>query len=49
MIHSGTLSYLNGVHRRYGGIFKYRMVVLKRWSDGKLTVKFEKVQDENPD
>ena len=44
MIHSGTLSYLNKVHRSYG-VWKYTMVTLKRWSDGKMTVMF-KVKEE---
>lgn len=45
MIHSGTLSYLNRLHRQYG-IWKYSMYVIKRWSDGKLTVEFRKKEDE---
>jgi len=40
MIHTGTISYLNSVHRKYS-IWKYTMVTLKRWSDGKMTVMFE--------
>jgi len=39
MIHSGTLSYLNKVHRSYG-VWEYRMHTLKCWSDGKYTVQF---------
>jgi len=39
MIHSGNLSYLNKVHRSYG-VWKYRMHILKCWSDGKMTVQF---------
>jgi hypothetical protein len=45
MIHTGTISYLNSVHRKYG-IWKYTMVTLKRWSDGKMTVMFERIEDE---
>ena len=44
MIHSGTLSYLNKVHRSYG-VWKYNMVTLKRWSDGKMTVEFREKED----
>ena len=45
MIHSGTISYLNSVHRKYG-VWKYNMLTLKRWSDGKMTVMFERIEDE---
>ena len=39
MIHSGNLSYLNSVHRKYG-VWKYNMFMLKQWSNGKMTVEF---------
>ena len=45
MIHSGTLSYLNSVHRKYG-VWKYYMHTLKQWSDGKYTVEFREKKDE---
>lgn len=45
MIHTGTISYLNSVHRKYG-VWKYNMLTLKRWSDGKMTVEFRKKEDE---
>ena len=45
MIHTGTISYLNSVHRKYG-VWKYSMLTLKRWSDGKMTVMFERIEDE---
>jgi len=45
MIHSGNISYLNSVHRSYG-VWKYSMVVLKRWSDGKMTVMFKEKESE---
>lgn len=39
MIHSGTITYLNKVHReKYG--YKYFMKTLRQWSDGKYTVMF---------
>lgn len=41
MVRSGSLSYLNQVHKEYG-IWTYRMKILKRWADGKYTVLFEK-------
>lgn len=47
MIHSGNLSYLNSVHRKYG-VWKYYMHTLKQWSDGKYTVEFrEKAESLN--
>lgn len=46
MIHSGSLSYLNGVHKRLGGIWKYSMIVVRKWSDGKYTVRFERKENE---
>lgn len=45
MIHTGNLSYLNSVHRKYG-VWKYTMTTLKRWSDGKMTVMFKEKEDE---
>ena len=45
MIHSGSLSYLNGVHKRLG-IWKYSMKVIRKWSDGKYTVMFERKENE---
>jgi hypothetical protein len=45
MIHRGTISYLNSVHRKYG-VWKYDMYTLKRWSDGKMTVIFKEKEDE---
>ena len=45
MIHSGNLSYLNSVHRKYG-VWKYNMFVLKQWSNGKMTVIFKEKEDE---
>lgn len=44
-IHSGNLSYLNRVHKQYG-THAYNMYLLKKWSDGKLTVEFRKKEDE---
>ncbi len=44
-IHSGNLSYLNRVHKQYG-THTYNMYLLKKWSDGKLTVEFRKKEDE---
>ena len=44
-IHSGTLSYLNKVHRSYG-VWQYYMHTLKQWSDGKYTVEFRAKEDE---
>ena len=46
MIHTGNLSYLNKVHRSYG-VWKYTMVTLKHWSDGKMTVEFREKENEN--
>lgn len=40
-IHSGDMNYLNRLHRQYGRN-QYKMVVLKQWSDGKVTVEFVK-------
>ena len=45
MIHTGSISYLNSIHRKYG-VWKYDMFTLKRWSDGKMTVMFRKKEDE---
>jgi hypothetical protein len=45
MIHTGTISYLNSVHRKYG-VWKYDMYTLKRWPNGKMTVEFRKKEDE---
>ena len=45
MIHSGNLSYLNSVHRKYG-VWKYNMFMLKQWSDGKMTVEFREKESE---
>lgn len=39
-IHSGNLSYLNNVHRKYGRT-NYYMVMLKVWPNGKFTVGFK--------
>jgi len=44
MIHSGTISYLNKVHRKYG-IWEYDMFMLNQWPDGKMTVEFRKKED----
>jgi hypothetical protein len=44
-IHSGNLSYLNRVHKEYG-VWKYNMFMLKKWSDGKMTVEFREKEDE---
>ena len=44
-IHSGTLSYLNKVHRSYG-VWQYYMHTLKQWSDGKYTVEFREKESE---
>jgi hypothetical protein len=46
LIHTGNLSYLNKVHRGYGGIHRYWMKLLKQWSDGKMTVEFMEKEDE---
>lgn len=40
MIHSGTLSYLNKVHREKYGVHKYWMHTIRQWADGKYTVQF---------
>lgn len=48
MIHSGNLSYLNAVHRKYG-VYKYWMKLLKNWSDGKMTVEFIRNENETKD
>ena len=45
MIHTGNISYLNSVHRKYG-VWKYDMYTLKRWPNGKMTVEFRKKEDE---
>jgi hypothetical protein len=45
MIHSGNISYLNSVHRKYG-VWKYNMFMLKQWSDGKMTVEFREKESE---
>jgi hypothetical protein len=45
MIHTGNLSYLNKVHRSYG-VWKFNMFLLKKWSDGKMTVEFREKEDE---
>lgn len=44
-IHSGTLSYLNRVHRKYG-VWKYNMFMVKCWPDGKMTVIFKEKENE---
>jgi len=44
-IHSGNMSYLNRVHKEYG-VWKYNMFMLKKWSDGKMTVEFREKEDE---
>lgn len=42
MTHTGNLSYLNSLHRKYG-IWEYNMYILKKWCDGKMTVEFIKI------
>jgi hypothetical protein len=46
MIHSGTLSYLNKVHREKYGVHQYWMKTLRRWSGNKYTVMFVKQDQE---
>lgn len=41
MIHTGTISYLNKIHKQYG-VHKYWIKTLKVWCDGKHTVEFVK-------
>lgn len=42
MVHIGTERYLNRLWKlRYGS--GYFMHILRRWSDGKMSVRFEKV------
>lgn len=45
MIRSGSLSYLVRVHKELG-FWQYSMKILRKWSDGKYTVMFERKQDE---
>jgi hypothetical protein len=44
-IHSGSMSYLNKLHKQYG-VFKFNMKILKKWSDDKYTVSFEEKENE---
>lgn len=45
-IHSGKLDYLVRLHKELG-IWRYKMTVLRHWSDGRYTVLFE--EKENAD
>ena len=45
-IRSGSLSYLTKVHKELG-IWNYSMKILRKWSDGKYTVMFERKENES--
>lgn len=44
-VRSGSLSYLNQVHKQLG-IWTYTMQIIRKWSDGKYTVLFQEKDDE---